>query len=247
MNVFITGGTTGIGYHLANEFLKNGHRVGICGRNLSKVDDQEFKSNENLSMFEVDVLDREKLINVVKEFAGDDLDIMVANAGVGTGSKTKEPDFENFGWVTDINIKGVFNSVEACYQIFKNKKKGHIVGVASVAGFVGTPGASCYCGSKAAVIKILESFACDFKRLNIKVTTICPGFIDTPLTRKNDHDMPFLMSGPKGAKKIYKAIMKQKRIYVFPWQMNLVMIFLRLIPRSLYVNIMNLKFLNYSK
>ena len=122
-----------------------------------------------------------------------------------------------------------------------------MVGTASVAGFVGLPGASAYSASKAAVISLCESYALDLKHLGIKVTAICPGFIDTPLTKKNDHDMPFLMSVDKGARKIKKAIDKGRNLYVFPWQMALVMHILRRLPRFMYRFIMTLPFANYSK
>jgi short-subunit dehydrogenase len=116
-----------------------------------------------------------------------------------------------------------------------------------VAGMVGLPGASAYSASKSAVIKLCESYALDLPDKGIDVTTICPGFIDTPLTKKNDHSMPFLMSSHKGASLIKKAIENKRVLYIFPWQMAVVIHILSHLPRFIYRFMMKLPIANYSK
>ena len=126
-------------------------------------------------------------------------------------------------------------------------KSGHIVVTASVAGLVGLPGAGPYSASKAAVLKLCESYNLDLKKFGINVTAILPGFIDTPLTRKNDHSMPFLMNVDEAARRIKKAVEQKKAIFIFPLPMKIVMYFLDRMPRVLYRKFMSIKAFNYSK
>lgn len=247
MNVFITGGTTGIGFQLAKLYLEEGHRVGICGRNLSKFPSEIKNKYKQLYCYEVDVTNRDELHKAVTDFAGTDLDIMIANAGRSVGSKTKIPKYNISCEVFDINVKGVLNAFDIALESMLPRKKGHLVATASVAGFVGLPGAAAYSASKAAVLKLCESYAIDLKREGISVTAIAPGFVDTPLTRKNNHKMPFLMGADKASELIKRAIEKKKALYVFPFQMRLVMTILDKMPRSWYRALMGLKMFNYSE
>ena len=246
MNIFITGGTTGIGLALAKLYLEEGHRVGICARNLEKFPSEIRNKYKLLSCYEVDVVNREELHKTILDFAKGELDIVIANAGRSVGAKSKTPQFSVANDIIDINVKGVLNTFEAALELMAPKKKGHLVATASVAGFVGLPGAGAYCASKAAVLKLCESYSIDLKRQGIDVTAIAPGFIDTPLTQKNNHKMPFLMSSEKAARLIKKAIEHKKVLYVFPWKMKLVITILDKMPRSWYRKLMGLKMLNYS-
>ena len=247
MNIFITGGTTGIGLALAKLYLKEGHRVGICARNINKFPSEIKNKYKMLSCYEVDVTDRESLFKAVNEFAPEGVDMMIANAGRSVGAKTKTPQFSVAHEVMDINIKGVLNAFDVALDKMMIKKSGHLVATASVAGFMGLPGAAAYSASKAAVLKLCESYAIDLKRLNINVTAIAPGFVDTPLTKQNNHKMPFLMSADKAAQLIKRAIEKKKVLYVFPFRMKIAITILDKMPRSLYRFLMNLKFFNYSE
>ena len=234
--VFITGGTSGIGLALAKKYQLEGHKVGICGRNLSKL--PKHTSKEILT-YELDVRDRDKLIQAVRAFSAEvgGLGIIVANAGKAISNKKKLPDFEAARELIDINVIGVINTFEAALGEMSKVGNGQLVAIASVAGQVGLPGAGAYCASKAAVIKLCESYWIDLKSKGIKVTTVCPGFIDTPLTKQNGHKMPFIMSAEKAANKIFHAIEREKVIFTFPWQMNLAITFLEKIPRIIYRNL----------
>lgn len=247
MNIFITGGTTGIGLALAKLYLEEGHRVGICARNLSKFPSEIKNKYKQLHCYEVDVTDRGDLYKAIHDFAPVELDLIFANAGRSVGAKSKTPQFSVANEIIDINVKGVLNTFDIALEIMLPRKKGHLVATASVAGFMGLPGAGAYSASKAAVLKLCESYSLDLKRQGINVTAIAPGFIDTPLTQKNNHKMPFLMSSDKAAKLIKRAIEKRKVLYVFPFRMWVVVSILDKMPRSLYRLLMNLKFLNYSE
>lgn len=247
MKVFITGGTTGIGWSLAKEYLDDGHTVGICGRDLSRVESGALEKYENLSAYRADVTNREELISAIDEFSKGHLDLMIASAGRSVGSKTKTPDFNASRDVININVLGVLNTFEGALKNMLPNKSGHLAAVASVAGMVGLPGASSYSASKAAILKLCESYSLDLKGFNIDVTCIAPGFVDTPLTKKNDHGMPWLMSSELAARKIRKALDRKKVLFVFPWQMKTVMFILERLPRWMYRGFMQLPFANYSK
>lgn len=247
MNIFITGGTTGIGLALAKLYLEEGHRVGICARNLSKFPTEIRNKYKQLHCYEVDVTKREELYNAIHDFSPVELDMVIANAGRSVGVKSKTPQFSVANEIIDINVKGVLNTFDIALEIMLPRKKGHLVATASVAGFMGLPGAGAYSASKAAVLKLCESYSLDLKRHGIHVSAIAPGFVDTPLTQKNNHKMPFLMSAEKAAKLIKRALEKKKVLYVFPFRMKIVVSILDKMPRSLYRMLMNLKFLNYSE
>jgi short-subunit dehydrogenase len=247
VNIFITGGTTGIGLALAKLYLEEGHRVGICARNLSKFPVEIRNKYKQLSCYEVDVTNREELHKAITNFAPVELDMVIANAGRSVGVKSKTPQFSVANEIIDINVKGVLNTFDIALEIMLPRKKGHLVATASVAGFMGLPGAGAYSASKAAVLKLCESYSLDLKRHGINVSAIAPGFIDTPLTQKNNHKMPFLMSAEKAAKLIKRALEKKKVLYVFPFRMKIVVSILDKMPRSLYRMLMSLKFLNYSE
>lgn len=241
MNIFITGGTTGIGLSLAKYYLQNGHRVGICGRNKEKFHQAFSQCPPKLFFYEVDVVEREKLAHAMKEFAQHGLDLVIANAGIASSDKKSIPDFERARKIIDINIHGVLNTFEPAMEIMMKKdgpERGHLVAVSSVAGMAGLPGTGAYCASKAAVLKFCETLSIDLISQGIHVTTIAPGFVDTPLTQKNHHPMPFLVTAEKAAVLISKAIQKKKVLYIFPQRMKFIITILYHLPRCLYVAIM---------
>lgn len=246
MKVFITGGTTGIGFGLCELYLKEGHEVGICGRSLSKLPQGFQEKYSKLKCYEVDVLDKDSFKKAVADFSQGNLDLIIANAGVSGRKDSALVDFGKAREILNTNIMGVLNTFEVGLAEFLPRGKGHIVVIASVAGLVGLPWAPAYSASKAAVLKMGESFAISLKNKGIDVTTIAPGFIDTPLTRKNKYKMPFLLSLEDGAQKIKRAIDKKMVLYVFPWQMKILMYVLDRMPRCLYRFLMGLNLVDYS-
>lgn len=234
MKVFITGGTSGIGLSLAILYLEEGHSVGLCGRDLSKLPDDFLKNYPKAKAFKVDITKRSEVLSSVNEFSEGQLDLIIANAGRSEGEKPSWPDFDIYRDIIDVNLNGVLNTFEAALDNMKTQGHGQLVAISSVAGFIGLPGAGAYCASKAAVTKLCESLAIDLAPQGYTVTTICPGFIDTPLTQQNTHSMPFLMSSKEGARRIKKAITFKKTLYVFPLPMKLVITLLDKMPRFLY-------------
>lgn len=244
--VFITGGTTGIGKALAQEYLAKGDQVGICGKSSEKFW-ENFVAHENLDFYQVDVVEREQIKQALNSFSSkrSGVDIVIANAGIGFSKKTQWPNFEIIKKIFDVNLNGVLNTVEIAIELMR-EKGGQIVLLSSTAGMVGLPGTGAYSASKAAVMKLGEAFSLDLTSLGISFTTILPGFVDTPLTQQNHHPMPFILSSEKAAQRMIKAIEKKKVFYAFPKRNYFVAKFMSMIPRSFYYRLMTLPFLNYS-
>lgn len=246
MRVFITGGTSGLGLALARLYHREGHQVGMCGRDFSKISEQE---REQFFCVEADVRDREKLQKGMLEFEQQkgELDLVIASAGRSVGHKTRDQNFDLSREIIEINVIGVMNTFEGALKLMLPRGRGHLVAISSVAGFVGLPGAGAYSASKAAVTTYCESMALDLRDRGIDVTTLCPGFVDTPLTRKNNHAMPFLIDAESAARLMKKAIDQKKVLYLYPWPMKWVILFLSRIPRGLYRWLMRAKAINYSQ
>jgi short-subunit dehydrogenase len=186
------------------------------------------------------------VINQIVEREGQ-LDIVIANAGIGFEHKTKLPDFDQSIHMININFLGVVYTFEAALEHMFKQKSGHIVGMASVAGFVGLPGVAAYSSSKSAVIKMCETFALDLPAQGVHCTCIAPGFIDTPLTRKNKHPMPFLMKPDVAARKMVRAIDQKKSFYSIPKPMYFLVRLMEMMPRRIYRSLMKMKSINYGK
>jgi short-subunit dehydrogenase len=246
--VFITGGTTGIGMELTKHYLEKGWKVGICGREQSKFDENFPLSKENLSFYKVDVANRAELKAAIADFSKSiGLDLLIANAGIGYKFKTKVPDFEWSYKMINVNLLGVMYAFEAALDVMIPRSKGQLVAISSIAGYNGLPGVSAYSASKAAVLKYCESLHLDLKQFNIDVTAICPGFVETPLTATNKHSMPFLVKAPKAAQLIARAIEKKKMVYAFPFILATIVRILGMLPRTWYRAFMSIKAVNYSK
>ncbi len=246
--VFITGGTTGIGMELAKLYAGKGWKVGVCGREKAKFDESFSIPMDNVSFYPVDVANREELKAAIADFSKSiGLDLLIANAGIGYKFKTKVPDFEWSYKMVHVNLLGVMYAFEAALDVMIPRSKGHLVAISSIAGYNGLPGVSAYSATKAAVQKLCESLHLDMKQFNIDVTTICPGFVETPLTSTNQHAMPFLVKAPRAAYLISRAIDKKKMIYHFPFFFSTLVRILGMLPRTWYRAFMRMKSVNYSK
>ncbi len=246
LKVFITGGTTGIGLALAKKYLSVGATVAVTGRSREKYD---AIGESRLSFYQVDVADEVEMKKSIEDFISSNsgLDIVIANAGIGYSVKNAIPSFEESRRIFEVNVFGVMNTIAPALNYFKDQEHGHIVAISSIAGYNGLPGTSAYSASKSAVTKLFESYAIDFKRLNIDVTCIHPGFIDTPLTQRNHHPMPFIKTAEQAAEKFYEAIEKKKNYYAYPFFFASLVRILGALPRVLYIKLMQTRALNYSK
>jgi NAD(P)-dependent dehydrogenase (short-subunit alcohol dehydrogenase family) len=162
-------------------------------------------------------------------------DIVIANAGVSRGTSTEHAeDLAAFREVFDTNVLGLVYAFQPFIAALRAARRGTLVGIASIAGFRGVPGSGAYSASKAAAIAYLESLRVELRGSGIRVVTVCPGYIATPMTSRNPYRMPFLMPADTAARRIANAIARRKRFYVLPWPMALAGRVFRALPRPLY-------------
>ena len=234
--IWITGASTGIGKALAIKFSNEGWTVAVSARrenlllNLCKV-------NPNIHSFPLDVSNSEEtkitFENIIKKL--NDIDICVFATGIYDPNTEKEINIQKMQEVMKINFFGTVNCVKAIEKKFKDKKKGHISIVSSVAGYGGLPNSSGYGPSKAALINLAESLYFDFKKYNVRVSLISPGFIKTPMSDKNKFKMPFIKSAEYAANKIYNGLIKSNAFEItFPKELTLIMKVFKILPYRIY-------------
>lgn len=246
--IFITGGTSGIGLELAKVYLRKGWRVGVCGRETEKFHTNFDSHRERVQFYPLDVADREAVRAAVLDFAKPTgLGVMIASAGMSYVHKTKVPDFERTYRMVHVNLLGVMYAFEAALEVMIPQGGGQLVAISSLAGYNGFPGTSGYSATKAGVMKFCESLSLDLGTLGVHVTCVCPGFVDTPLTRVNAHPMPFLVDAPSAALRIERAVTARRRWVHFPFFFALFVRMLALLPRPLYRLVMSHKAFNFSR
>jgi|TARA_B110000305_G_C19338386_1_gene587771 short-subunit dehydrogenase len=231
--VFITGASSGIGQSLAREYARQGATLGLVARRQELLLSLKNSLEVESTIYVADVRDEEALNKAAQHFILQHgvPDIVISNAGVSSGTLTEnKTDTAIFKAVIDINLIGMVNTFQPFLSVMRKEKKGSLVGIASIAGIRGLPGAGAYSASKAAVIAYLESLRIELNPDGLTVTTIAPGYIKTPMTDLNGFSMPFLMAPEVAAKKFSKAIKKKKKFIIFPWQMRWAVIIMRVTP-----------------
>ena len=215
MNIFLTGASSGIGQALAKEFAANGATLGLVARREDKLKEliAELPNPELHTAIVCDVTDRDRLIEEARKFdeACGGVDIAVACAGISVGVKTQyREDLDVFDKVFDTNVFAMASTFHAFIDPMIKRKRGTLVGIASVAGIRGLPGSEAYCASKSAAITYCESLRVEMQKYGVKVVTISPGFVKTPLTAHNPYKMPFIMEPEAFAKEAVKVIRSAK-------------------------------------
>ena len=246
--IWITGGSTGIGKALAIKFASKGWNVAISARRIELLNEIS-NSYENISGFPLDVTNKEKCKEVFQEIKNKfgDVDICFFSTGTWDPKKEKEIDVEQIENVFKVNFFGTVNSIKAVEQYFRDKKKGIITIVSSIAGYRGLPNSTGYGPSKSALNNLAESLYFDFKRYNVRVCLVSPGFIKTPMTDKNDFKMPFLKTTEYAAEKIYDGLINKKVFEIhFPKSLTLILKVLSLLPNKIYFNVIG-KMTKYQK
>jgi short-subunit dehydrogenase len=218
---------------LARHYLERGATVAAFARRGEMLQQLSAEFPDRALCYALDVRDAA----AVQQAAGDLIarigcpDVVIANAGVSAGTLTEyAEDVDAFQQVVDINVLGMVKTFQPFVAAMRTAQAGTLVGIASVAGFRGLPGAGAYSASKAAAISYLESLRVELRDSGVKVVTICPGYIRTPMTAINPYPMPFMMEAGDAAKRMAKAIDRQSAFIVLPWQMNLVGYMLKIMP-----------------
>ena len=234
--VWITGSSSGIGKALAIKFAKEGWQVAASARRENLLKDLN-NQNSNIYPFPLDVTNeieaKNVFQNIVKKF--NTVDISVFCTGVHDPEAEKKLSSEKIREIMETNFFGTLNCIMAVNTYFKEKKSGHISIVSSVAGYRGLPAASGYCASKAALTSLAESLYFDFKRHNVRVSLVSPGFIKTPMTDKNKFPMPMIRSPEFAAEKMFIGLTKKNTFEIhFPIAFTMIMKLLKIMPNWLY-------------
>jgi short-subunit dehydrogenase len=238
--VFITGASSGIGQALAMRFYSAGYRLALAARRTAEVQawaEANAISAGRFQIYSADVSDIDSIVAAGQAcIAAQGVpNVVIANAGISIGMDTAErSDLDVMAQTFATNNIGVAATFHPFIAGMASRGSGTLVGIGSVAGIRGLPGHGAYCASKAAVIAYCESLRGELRPSSVKVVTICPGYIDTPLTRENRYAMPFLMKAEAFAEKAFAAIQAGASYRVIPWQMGVVAKLLRLLPNAVF-------------
>ncbi|MBC7610377.1 MAG: SDR family oxidoreductase [Polaromonas sp.] len=238
--VFITGASSGIGQAMALRFSKAGWRLGLVARRTAEVKawaDAHLIGADSYQIYSGDVSSTDSIVTAGQScMARQGLpDVVIASAGISVGMDSSvRGDIDVMAQTFATNNTGLAATFHPFIETMTQRGSGVLVGIGSVAGIRGLPGHGAYCASKAAVIAYCESLRGELKPSGVKVVTICPGYIDTPLTQQNRYAMPFLMQPEAFADKAFAAIQAGSSYSVIPWQMGVVVKLLRVLPNAVF-------------
>jgi short-subunit dehydrogenase len=238
--VFITGASSGIGQALALRYHRAGYRLALVARRSAEMQawaTAQGIASDRLLVYAADVRDVPAITAAGHAcIAAQGLpDVVIAGAGISIGIDTAiESDLEVMRAVYETNNLGTAATFHPFIAPMRQRGTGALVGIGSVGGIRGMPGHGAYCSSKAAVISYCESLRGELRAEGVKVVTLVPGYVDTPLTRANRYAMPFLMQPDDFAERAFDAIAAGASYRVIPWQMGVVAKLLRLLPNAVF-------------
>jgi short-subunit dehydrogenase len=238
--VFITGASSGIGQALAQRFYRAGYRLALVARRSAELQSwtrAQGMDAARVAVYAADVRDVDAITKVGRQCIASQgvPEVVIANAGISVGIDTAIfEDLEVLRSTYETNNIGMAATFQPFVRAMCERRSGRLVGIASVAGIRGLPGHGAYCSSKAAVVSYCESLRGECRPHGVKVVTIAPGYIDTPLTQENRYSMPFLMKAGDFADRAFHAIDRGVTFRVIPWQMGVVAKLLRALPNRLF-------------
>ena len=243
-HVIVTGASSGIGRALAEHLSGRGAKLGLLARRrelLAELARSICAGGAEAAFAAADVVDLPGVLAAVRALE-DQLgpcDVLIANAGIYRKTDVRKFDPAEANRVIATNVQGVINSFAAVLPGMTERRRGHLAAVGSIAGMLGLPAAGAYSASKAAVVTLLESLRVDLYPLGVKVTAVCPGFVDTPmLTDQERATRKDLLGAAETARRISRAIERGRAEYWFPWRTRLLAATARLLPPGLYCRIM---------
>ncbi|HSN21978.1 MAG TPA: SDR family oxidoreductase, partial [Usitatibacter sp.] len=205
MRVFLTGASSGIGAALARHYGARGATLGLVARREAALAEVGRSAGAPFEAYPCDVRD----LGAMAAAAGDFIarhgvpDLVIANAGISHGTLTgNAEDARTFAEILEVNVLGMVHTFHPFVAPMRERGSGTLAGIASVAGFRGLPGASAYSASKAAAIRYLEALRVEMRASGVRVKTICPGYVESPMTERNPYPMPFLLPAEEAARRI---------------------------------------------
>jgi short-subunit dehydrogenase len=243
--IFVTGASSGIGQALAWRYYQAGYALALVARRTEEMQawaDKQGLDPARYQIYSADVAVVDSIVSATERCLQRQgvPDVVIANAGVSIGMDSAvRGDLDVLARTFAINNIGLAATFHAFIDPMTRRGTGALVGIGSVAGIRGLPGHGAYCASKAGVIGYCESLRGELRDSGIKVVTICPGYIDTPLTQHNRYSMPFLMPADVFADKAFDTIAAGSSYRVIPWQMGVVAKLLRLLPNGMYDKVLS--------
>lgn len=236
--VFITGASSGIGQALAASFYDAGYRLALVARRTGEIEawaNARQLSADRYRIYSADVAQTDSIVAAGNAcIAQQGLpDVVIANAGISVGIDTVErSDLDVLAQTFATNNVGLAATFHPFVRAMVQRGSGRLVGIGSVASIRGLPGHGAYCASKAGVVAYCESLRGELFNSGVKVVTLCPGYIDTPLTQGNRYGMPFLMKAEDFAAQALRAIEAGTSYRVIPWQMGVIAKIMRMLPNA---------------
>ena len=237
MKVFITGASSGIGAALARHYGSRGATLGLLARRESLLREVGASTGAAYAAYPCDVRDPAAVRAACEAFLQSHgvPDLVIANSGISHGTSTEiQEDIPTFREILEVNVMGMVHVFQPFTAPMRARGSGSLVGIASVAGYRGLPGAAAYSASKSAAITYLEALRVELHGTGVQVTTVCPGYIRTAMTAKNPYPMPFILDADDAARRIARVIDARRSYAVIPWQMAIVARLLRLVPNAVY-------------
>ncbi|PNG58693.1 MULTISPECIES: SDR family oxidoreductase [unclassified Variovorax] len=237
---FITGASSGIGQALAARFHEAGYRLALVARRAAEIEAWGAARGIGAGDIEVYGADVAHIDSIVAAGAAcverqGVPDVVVANAGISVGIDTEDRrDLDVLAETLAVNNVGLAATFHPFVAAMRARGSGRLVGIASVAAIRGLPGHGAYCASKAGVVAYCESLRGELRASGVKVVTLLPGYVDTPLTRGNRYGMPFLLQPEAFAERAFRAIEAGASYRVIPWQMGVVAKLMRLLPNGVF-------------
>jgi short-subunit dehydrogenase len=222
----VTGASSGLGWELAKTLAAKQCAVGLLARRRDRLDAlvQEIQSAGGKAAAAVaDVSDRVQTVAAIRALRDQlgPVDLLIANSGVGVPTMLEPLNIDEVETMFKVNTLGVVYSIEAVLPEMLQRGQGHLAAISSLAAYLPMPGESGYCASKSAVNVYMHGLRLQLRKRGIHVSTICPGFIETPMTAVNEFKMPWLLKADRAAQLIVRALERKKKVYNFPWQLNL--------------------------
>jgi short-subunit dehydrogenase len=239
--IVITGASAGLGAALARHYAAPDTVLCLIARRAEPMQVLAASLPGRCEIHALDVADHDALERAARAFCAQHgaPDLVIANAGLSVGTHGDDSaDLTKLRRLLEVNVTGLAATLAAFAPAMRAARAGTLCGIASVAGFRGVAGAGAYSASKSAAVKWLEALRIELAGSGISVVTVCPGYVDTPMTRVNPYRMPFMLSADDAARRIARAIRARRRLAVIPWQMALVAAVLRVLPGWLYDRLM---------
>ncbi len=221
LTIWLVGASSGIGQALAKKFAQNGNYVIVTARSEDALGKLKNEHPSHIEVISGDITKPDSLSEIERrlEQSSDSIDLVLLCAGTCEYDDGPKVDVAMYRRVFELNFFGAAECIRMALPMLK-RAKGTVVGISSLACVVPFPRAEAYGASKAAFEYMLQSLAVDLKRFDVSVTIARPGFVKTPLTQRNDFDMPYLMNPEDAADAIIRGIAAKKRMFAFPWQLS---------------------------